>query len=129
MDGVLIDLLNAKWNTFVKFKFYKQFFTFSFYFIISLIAFTLRPGPPPSKDFAHSNTTNTTNTSLLHHHTPENMKNLTRIINSTIKWENLTSKPMFKKSDDENNDVEEWWGNLQKECRLMQLTEAQDTKF
>ena len=57
------------------------------------------------------------------------MKNLTRIINSTIKWENLTSKPMFKKSDDENNDVEEWWGNLQKECRLMQLTEAQDTKF
>ncbi|KAJ8961285.1 hypothetical protein NQ318_008970 [Aromia moschata] len=46
MDGVLIDLLNAKWNTFVKFKFYRQFFTFAFYFVISLVAFTLRPGPP-----------------------------------------------------------------------------------
>lgn len=75
MDGVLVDLLNAKWNTFVKsrywfqlkksillflncwkyclfnntlskiFRFYRQFFLFCFYFILSLISFTLRPGP------------------------------------------------------------------------------------
>ncbi|XP_076239493.1 transient receptor potential cation channel subfamily V member nanchung [Calliopsis andreniformis] len=45
MDGILIDLLNAKWNTFVKSRFYRQFFLFCFYFILSLISFTLRPGP------------------------------------------------------------------------------------
>ncbi|XKL66119.1 hypothetical protein PGB90_009539 [Kerria lacca] len=55
MDGVLIDLLNAKWNTFVKFRFYRQFFQFSLYFLISLICFTLRPGPPPV-DGIQSNT-------------------------------------------------------------------------
>lgn len=46
MDGVLIDLLKTKWNTFVKRRFYSQFFLFAFYFLISLICFTLRPGPP-----------------------------------------------------------------------------------
>ncbi|XP_046140984.1 transient receptor potential cation channel subfamily V member 5 [Osmia bicornis bicornis] len=45
MDGILVDLLNAKWNTFVKSRFYRQFFLFCFYFILSLISFTLRPGP------------------------------------------------------------------------------------
>lgn len=45
MDGILVDLLNAKWNTFVKFRFYRQFFLFCFYFVLSLISFTLRPGP------------------------------------------------------------------------------------
>ncbi|ERL84850.1 hypothetical protein D910_02274 [Dendroctonus ponderosae] len=37
LDGVLVDLLNAKWNTFVKSKFYRQFFTFAFYFTVSLV--------------------------------------------------------------------------------------------
>ena len=45
MDGILVDLLNAKWNTFVKSRFYRQFFLFCFYFVLSLISFTLRPGP------------------------------------------------------------------------------------
>lgn len=45
MDGILIDLLNAKWNTFVKSRFYRQFFLFCFYFVLSVISFTLRPGP------------------------------------------------------------------------------------
>lgn len=48
MDGVLVDLLNAKWNAFVKFRFYRQFFLFSIYFLISLVCFTLRPGPTPT---------------------------------------------------------------------------------
>uniref|UniRef100_A0A0A9VZJ0 Transient receptor potential cation channel subfamily V member 6 n=2 Tax=Lygus hesperus TaxID=30085 RepID=A0A0A9VZJ0_LYGHE len=47
MDGVLIDLLHAKWNAFVKNRFYRQFFLFFLYFLISLVCFTLRPGPPP----------------------------------------------------------------------------------
>ncbi|KAG7213782.1 hypothetical protein KM043_003003 [Ampulex compressa] len=45
MDGTLVDLLNAKWNTFVKSRFYRQFFLFCFYFVLSLVSFTLRPGP------------------------------------------------------------------------------------
>lgn len=43
LEGVLIDLLKTKWNTFVKAKFYKQFCMFSVYFLISLAAFTTRP--------------------------------------------------------------------------------------
>ncbi|KAK2708049.1 hypothetical protein QYM36_015666 [Artemia franciscana] len=46
MEGVLVDLLHAKWNTFVKAKFYKQFIMFAVYFLISLICFNLRPSPP-----------------------------------------------------------------------------------
>lgn len=64
MDGVIIDLLNAKWNTFVKFKFYRQFFTFAFYFVISLVAFTLRPGPPAGKTAVAKNSTNSTHGKL-----------------------------------------------------------------
>jgi transient receptor potential cation channel subfamily V protein 5 len=43
LEGVLIDLLKTKWNTFVKAKFYQQFYCFSIYFFISLFAFLLRP--------------------------------------------------------------------------------------
>ncbi|XP_076655832.1 transient receptor potential cation channel subfamily V member nanchung [Halictus rubicundus] len=50
MDGILIDLLNAKWNTFVKSRFYRQFFLFCFYFVLSLVSFTLRPGPSTVSD-------------------------------------------------------------------------------
>lgn len=121
MDGVLIDLLNAKWNTFVKFKFYKQFFTFAFYFLISLVAFTLRPGPP-IKDIKHVNATNTT---ILHALNSTETDNTTAL-NVTLKWENITSIPFDRKpDDDDDNDMEEWWDNLQEECRLMQLDTAE----
>nr|CAH0100413.1 unnamed protein product [Daphnia galeata] len=46
MDDVVIDLLHAKWNTFIKFRFYRCFLLFALYFAISLICFTVRPGPP-----------------------------------------------------------------------------------
>ncbi|GAB0094010.1 transient receptor potential cation channel subfamily V member 5 [Sergentomyia squamirostris] len=45
MDGVLIDLLKVKWNTFVKSRFYRQFYLFAVYFIFSFFSFILRPGP------------------------------------------------------------------------------------
>lgn len=36
----------ARRNNLFHFRFYRQFISFSFYFLISLICFTLRPGPP-----------------------------------------------------------------------------------
>lgn len=45
LDGILIDLLKTKWNTFVKSRFYRQFYLFASYFLISLVSFLLRPGP------------------------------------------------------------------------------------
>lgn len=50
MDGVLIDLLKTKWNTFVKSRFYRQFYLFSTYFLVSLVSFLLRPGPDKEND-------------------------------------------------------------------------------
>lgn len=43
LEGPVMDLLHAKWNTFVKFRFYRQFFTFLIYFLISINAFITRP--------------------------------------------------------------------------------------
>lgn len=119
MDGVLIDLLNAKWNTFVKFKFYKQFFTFAFYFLISLIAFTLRPGPPHTSN-GHANATKSVNTTSSNR--TQFFKNLENIT--------ITEIPFHPNDDDDDddNDVEEWWDNLQEECRLMQL-ESTESKI
>ncbi|KYN30196.1 Transient receptor potential cation channel subfamily V member 5 [Trachymyrmex cornetzi] len=59
MDGVLVDLLHAKWNTFVKSRFYNQFFLFCFYFVLSLISFTLRPGPSIIETDENANDTST----------------------------------------------------------------------
>lgn len=39
----MIDLLQAKWNTFVKFRFYKQFIMFLVYFFVTVAAFMTRP--------------------------------------------------------------------------------------
>nr|ATU07271.1 TRP channel protein nanchung [Nephotettix cincticeps] len=57
MDGVLVDLLHAKWNAFVKYRFYRQFIFFSCYFLVSLAVFTMRPGPPPAVVKSTANTT------------------------------------------------------------------------
>ncbi|XP_011165630.1 transient receptor potential cation channel subfamily V member 5 isoform X2 [Solenopsis invicta] len=59
MDGMLVDLLNAKWNTFVKSRFYRQFFLFCFHFVLSLISFTLRPGPSTMETDENANDTST----------------------------------------------------------------------
>lgn len=119
MDGVLIDLLNAKWNTFVKFKFYRQFFTFAFYFLISLVAFTLRPGPPVN----NAKVANNTNATVPHAANHTNLKNISvetvNLLNNT--HIPTTLKSLLENDNDDEYDVEEWWDNLQEECRLMQL--------
>nr|XP_042896955.1 transient receptor potential cation channel subfamily V member 5 [Parasteatoda tepidariorum] len=55
LSGVLADLLNAKWNKFVKFRFFRQFLTFFLYFAISLSCFVMRPGPSIPKSYKHHN--------------------------------------------------------------------------
>lgn len=50
LDGVVIDLLKTKWDTFVKSRFYKQFYMFSFYFLFSLVSFISRPGPKENEE-------------------------------------------------------------------------------
>lgn len=119
MDGVLIDLLNAKWNTFVKKKFYKQFFTFAFYFLITLVCFTLRPGPPTKTQAAAP--ANNTNSSLLRVNVTD-AANSSTVANETLKLSTTVSpNANTTDDDDEDNDMEEWWDNLTDECRLMKL--------
>ncbi|KAH0998764.1 hypothetical protein HUJ04_003276, partial [Dendroctonus ponderosae] len=117
LDGVLVDLLNAKWNTFVKSKFYRQFFTFAFYFTVSLVAFTLRPGPPIHTD-SPKNSTNTT----------KQLKIPNATIQSIIMSVNISQQVLHnlhqavnKDNSNDDYDVEEWWDNLREECRLMNL--------
>lgn len=49
MEGVIVELLKQKWEKFAKKQFFRQIKFFFIYFVISLIAFTLRPAPeiPP----------------------------------------------------------------------------------
>lgn len=62
LEGVMIDLLKVKWNTFVKDKFYRQFYKFTAYFFISLVGFTLRPMFSDEDDDEGANTTEITST-------------------------------------------------------------------
>lgn len=117
MDGVLIDLLNAKWSTFVKSKFYKQFFTFAFYFLITLVCFTLRPGPPPKTTSAVVvNSTNVTSAT--------NLTASTTVTNHTAtkrEEKHLNRTAIKENTTEEESEMEEWWDNLTEECRLMKL--------
>ncbi|CAB0033997.1 unnamed protein product [Trichogramma brassicae] len=61
MDGVLIDLLNAKWNTFVKSRFYRQFYLFCCYFLLSAVSF-VRPGPDEEPQQTSGNDTASSST-------------------------------------------------------------------
>ena len=42
IEYVIVDLLKAKWDSYIKKSFFRQFFAFSIYFCFSTIAFTLR---------------------------------------------------------------------------------------
>ncbi|XP_041974280.1 transient receptor potential cation channel subfamily V member 5 [Aricia agestis] len=133
LEGMLIDLLKTKWNTFVKFRFYRQFILFACYFLVSLVCFTLRPGP-------HDRSLNTTmiNTTTIND-TEVDVENCTlpvgielnpaaEVINSTkadgIHCARFKSHPKEKDKPTEppkENDMEGWWEDLTEECRLMNL--------
>ena len=42
IEYVIVDLLKAKWDSYIKKSFFRQFFAFTIYFMFSTIAFTLR---------------------------------------------------------------------------------------
>ena len=42
IEYVIVDLLQAKWTSYIKKSFFRQFFAFTIYFCFSTIAFTLR---------------------------------------------------------------------------------------
>lgn len=79
LEGPVMDLLHAKWNTFVKFRFYKQFVTFAIYFLISLTAFVNRPIHKPTLSTPGKSVNSTLNaTSLLGN------QSITEIANATL---------------------------------------------
>ncbi|XP_067949718.1 transient receptor potential cation channel subfamily V member 5-like [Watersipora subatra] len=43
VDGMVVNLLNEKWSTFLRFKFYRRMFIFFAYFLVFMIAHILRP--------------------------------------------------------------------------------------
>ncbi|XP_062528665.1 transient receptor potential cation channel subfamily V member 5 isoform X1 [Bombyx mori] len=137
LEGMLIDLLKTKWNTFVKFRFYRQFILFSCYFLVSLICFTLRPGPPDrALNTTVLNSTigpNVTDAELVSDVENCTMTpnadfdtNAVEVLNGTkfggSHCARFKSHPKEKSTEaPRENDVEGWWEDLTEECRLMNL--------
>ncbi|XP_050352578.1 transient receptor potential cation channel subfamily V member 5 [Nymphalis io] len=136
LEGMLIDLLKTKWNTFVKFRFYRQFISFSFYFVISLICFTLRPGPPDRA--LNATVVNTTMGPVNDTELVSDVENCTlpqagiefdpgavEVFNGSkpgIQCGRFKSHPKEKEKPTKaprENDMEGWWEDLTEECRLM----------
>ncbi|XP_045507975.1 transient receptor potential cation channel subfamily V member 5 [Colias croceus] len=136
LEGMLIDLLKTKWNTFVKFRFYRQFILFACYFLVSLVCFTLRPGPP---DKVTTNTTviNTTvatvaneieiamdvdNCSIAHSAIDRNVEVFNGTKPNSNRCGHFKSHPKEKDKPTEpprETDMEGWWEDLTEDCRLM----------
>ncbi|XP_038209569.1 transient receptor potential cation channel subfamily V member 5 [Zerene cesonia] len=135
LEGMLIDLLKTKWNTFVKFRFYRQFILFACYFLVSLVCFTLRPGPPDRV----TNTTiiNTTvatvpneieftmdadNCSIAHSAIDRNVEVFNGTKSNSNRCGHFKSQPKEKEKPTETpreTDMEGWWEDLTEDCRLM----------
>ncbi|XP_072935442.1 transient receptor potential cation channel subfamily V member 5-like [Epargyreus clarus] len=142
LEGMLIDLLKTKWNTFVKFRFYQQFIFFFFYFLVSLVCFTMRPGPP--EHALNATVTNSTSGPLVNDteliivgqsvcvlenctipHSNEVDQGAVEAFNSTkigTQCGRFKSHPRDKDKPTEPTkeiDMEDWWEELTEECRLM----------
>lgn len=134
LEGVLIDLLKTKWETFVKAKFYRQFYIFSVYFFISLFAFGLRPkaiGDGDDDDDkagnstqeAHSNeTTNAPVKSLYFHNLTEILCNFSAIQEAMVQTEaNLSNTTdLYENSTMPMDDSDEWTSFS--ECPLLDIS-------
>ncbi|KAL1459098.1 hypothetical protein WDU94_011106 [Cyamophila willieti] len=111
MDGVLVDLLNAKWNAFVKFRFYQQFFQFSIYFLISLVCFTLRPGPVST----HKEEEASNNTSIATSN-EDSFENSSSVLQTTM------TTPVSEVEESKSS----WWQERSSKCRLLKVNDYKD---
>ncbi|CAG9782810.1 unnamed protein product [Diatraea saccharalis] len=138
LEGMLIDLLKTKWNSFVKFRFYRQFILFTCYFLISLVCFTMRPGFPEravNATAVNSTVGPTVNDTEL----VSDMDNCTMQLNATdfdmgavemvngtkpggpkcAKFKSHTKEKDKPTETPRETDMEGWWEDLTGECRLM----------
>ena len=61
IEYVIVDLLKAKWDSYIKKSFFRQFFAFTIYFLFSTVAFTLRHNQELTQPCPPNATLNTTN--------------------------------------------------------------------
>lgn len=138
LEGVLIDLLKTKWETFVKAKFYRQFYLFAIYFVISLAAFGLRPkaigdgdgdeeevekAGNSSRELNTNDTTNAPVKSLYMHNLTEILCNYSAyaqeaIVQTEVSITNTTS--MYDNSTLPMDDSDEWTSFS--ECPLLDIS-------
>lgn len=57
LDGIVSQLLQEKWKTFARFRFYRRFAVFILYFVIFAAAFLLRPGKDQHPTYRLTNVT------------------------------------------------------------------------
>ena len=61
IEYVIVDLLKAKWDSYIKKSFFRQFFAFTIYFLFSTVAFTLRHNQELTQPCPPNATLNATN--------------------------------------------------------------------
>lgn len=121
MDGVLIDLLKVKWNTFVKRRFYQQFYLFATYFSVSLVSFILRPGPDIEEEDDDAKMVQ--NEEQKNSTIREMYRDLVNVSDASL-LSNDTVSGIFGNASDVDTDLvwvnktTSWWGSYE-ECPLM----------
>lgn len=133
LEGVLIDLLKTKWETFVKAKFYRQFYLFVIYFTISITAFGLRPKAFGGEDddadktgnsteqFNANDTTNAPVKSFYFHNLTEILCNYSSIEEALVQTEmSLMNSSDYDNSTMPMDDSDEWTSFS--ECPLLDIS-------
>ena len=64
IEYVIVDLLKAKWNSYIRKSFFRQFFAFSVYFTISTVAYTLRHNQQTEQPCPANSTLNSTDLNM-----------------------------------------------------------------
>ena len=64
IEYVIVDLLKAKWNSYIRKSFFRQFFAFSVYFTISTLAYTLRHNQETQQPCPANSTLNSTDLNM-----------------------------------------------------------------
>ena len=88
IEYVIVDLLKAKWNSYIRKSFFRQFFAFSVYFTISTVAYTLRHNQETQQPCPANSTLNSTDLNM----TSLDLTNLTSTTTSLL----FTSLPVVE---------------------------------